>query len=87
MLGNSCSKVRRCGAAEVRPLDSGHVTDRLLEIAFLSAESHAGSDGVARTPIPGVTVIRETIPGIMQYAINRPLIALVPSPRTTAVAS
>jgi AraC-like DNA-binding protein len=49
----------------------------LLETAFRFAESHADRDGVARTPIPGVAVIRETIPGALQYAINRPLVALV----------
>jgi AraC-like DNA-binding protein len=49
----------------------------LLDVAFAFAESHADRDGVARTPIPGVTVIRETVPGALQYAINRPLVALV----------
>jgi AraC-like DNA-binding protein len=50
---------------------------RLLDVAFRFAESHADLDGVARTPVPGVAVIRETIPGALQYAINRPLVALV----------
>lgn len=53
------------------------MTNRLLDIAFRFADSNADRDGVARTPIPGVTVIRETVPGAMQYAINRPLVALV----------
>ncbi len=53
------------------------MTQGLLEIASRFAESNADRDGVARTPIPGVTVVRETVPGTMQYAINRPLVALV----------
>ncbi|WP_431276649.1 AraC family transcriptional regulator [Variovorax ureilyticus] len=53
------------------------MSKKLLEIASRFAESHADRDGVARTPIPGVTVIRETVKGAMQYAINRPLVALV----------
>ncbi|WP_245597956.1 AraC family transcriptional regulator [Ottowia thiooxydans] len=46
-------------------------------MAFRFAESHADRNGVARTPIPGVTVILETAPGALQFAINRPLVALV----------
>jgi AraC-like DNA-binding protein len=53
------------------------MTQRLLEIAFRYAESNADHDGIARTPIPGVTVIREMVPGVMQFAVNRPLVALV----------
>lgn len=53
------------------------MTQRLLDIALRFAESSAGRDGIARTPIPGVTVICETVPGALQYAINRPLVALV----------
>lgn len=46
-------------------------------MAFHFAESNADHNGIARTPIPGVTVVRETVPGAMQFAINRPLVALV----------
>lgn len=46
-------------------------------MAFRFAESNADRSGIARTPIPGVTVVRETVPGAMQFAINRPLVALV----------
>lgn len=49
----------------------------LLDVASRFAQAHADRDGVARTPIPGVAVIRETLPGALQYAINRPLVALV----------
>jgi len=53
------------------------MTSPLLDVALRFAQAHADRDGVARTPIPGVTVIRETLPGALQYAINRPLVALV----------
>jgi AraC-like DNA-binding protein len=53
------------------------MTDTLLDAARGYAEGHADAIGVARTPIPGLTVIRETIPTELQYAINRPLVALV----------
>ena len=53
------------------------MTRKLLEIAFRYAESNADRTGVARTPIPGVTVIRETVPGALQFSVNRPLVALV----------
>jgi len=33
--------------------------------------------GVACTPIPGLTVLRETTPTALQYAISRPLVAIV----------
>ena len=46
-------------------------------MAFRFAESNADRSGIARTPIPGVTVVRETVPGALQFAINRPLVALV----------
>lgn len=53
------------------------MTQQLLDLAFRFAQAHADREGVARTPIPGVTIIRETAPGALQYAINRPLVALV----------
>lgn len=53
------------------------MTHSLLDTALRFAQSHADANGVARTPIPGVTVICETTPGNLQYAINRPLVALV----------
>ena len=49
----------------------------LLDIALRYAESHADTHGVARTPVPGLAVIRETSPGALRYAVNRPLVALV----------
>ncbi|MBW8810594.1 MAG: AraC family transcriptional regulator [Lysobacter sp.] len=41
------------------------------------ANFHADAKGVAATPIPGLTLIRAVAPGELQYAISRPLVALV----------
>ncbi len=49
----------------------------LLDAARHYAATYADAAGVARTPVPGLTVVRETVPGQLQYAINRPLVALV----------
>jgi len=48
----------------------------LLDTVRRYAEANA-EDGIARTPIPGLTVIRETARTALQYAISRPLVALV----------
>lgn len=53
------------------------MADLLLDAARRYAEVHADADGVARTPIAGLSVIRMTTPSELQYAINRPLVALV----------
>lgn len=49
----------------------------LLDTARRYAEAHADPDGVAATPFPGVTIVRQTSPSALQYAISRPLVALV----------
>lgn len=48
----------------------------LLDAARRHAEAHC-SDGIAPTPIPGVTVLRETTPTALQYAVSKPLVAIV----------
>lgn len=53
------------------------MTDALLDAVRRYAEAHADENGVAQTPIPGLKVIRETAPSLMQYAICKPLVALV----------
>jgi AraC-like DNA-binding protein len=53
------------------------MTANLLGVARRYAQAHADANGIAVTPIPGVTVIRETMPGTLQYAVNKPLVALV----------
>ena len=51
--------------------------DALLERARRYAETHADGAGIARTPVPGLTILRGTLPGELQYAVSRPLVALV----------
>lgn len=53
------------------------MTHGLLDIVRRFGERHANGTGVAQTPISCLTVIRETAPTALQYAINRPLVALV----------
>lgn len=49
----------------------------LLEAARRYADANVDATGVARTPIPGVAILRESKPTPLQYAISRPLVALV----------
>ena len=51
--------------------------DALLDEARRYADTHADRDGVARTPVPGLTILRETSPTPLQYAVSRPLVAMV----------
>ena len=53
------------------------MTALLLDAARRYAEHHADANGVAETPISGLTILRDTAPGALQYAISRPLVALV----------
>lgn len=53
------------------------MADTLLDHVRRFAEAHSDADGVARTPIPGLTLIRQTAPTALQYAINKPLVAVV----------
>lgn len=49
----------------------------LLDAVRRHAQMHSDSNGVARTPIAGVSTIRAMTPSALQYAISRPLVALV----------
>jgi AraC-like DNA-binding protein len=49
----------------------------LLECVRRFADANADKFGVARTPIPGLFAMRATAPSEMQYAISKPLVALV----------
>ena len=53
------------------------MADTLLKSVRRYAQAYADPAGVARTPIPGLTVIRATAPSDLQYAISRPLACLV----------
>ncbi|MEC4722818.1 AraC family transcriptional regulator [Noviherbaspirillum sp. CPCC 100848] len=49
----------------------------LFNAARRYADSHVDANGVAKTPIPGLVILRETMPTPLQYAISKPLVALV----------
>ncbi|HEV2566327.1 MAG TPA: AraC family transcriptional regulator [Microvirga sp.] len=49
----------------------------LLDIVRRYADAHADENGIAVTPIPGLTFIRQVAPTELQYAINKPLVAMV----------
>ncbi len=49
----------------------------LLDTVRRYVQAHADRSGAVRTPIPGLTLIRETFPTALHYAINKPLVALV----------
>lgn len=53
------------------------MTDTLLEVVRRYTEAHAGPDGLAQTPIPGLTVIRAAAPGGLVHAVSRPLVCFV----------
>lgn len=53
------------------------MTDTLLDTVRRYAETYSDPAGVARTPIPGLTTVRFTSPSGLDYAISRPLVALV----------
>jgi AraC-like DNA-binding protein len=49
----------------------------LLDAARRHADPNADATGVAATPFPGLVILRETTPTPLQYAINKPLVAMV----------
>lgn len=51
--------------------------DALFDLCRRYADIHVDRNGVAVTPVPGVTIIRALHPGELQAAINRPLIAML----------
>lgn len=53
------------------------MTDQLLEHARRYADAHVDRNGVAATPVEGLVILRETAPTMLQYAVSKPLVALV----------
>ena len=49
----------------------------LRDIVRRHANTHADPAGVAKTPVPGLTILRALAPSGLDYAISRPLVALV----------
>ena len=53
------------------------MTDTLLELVRRYADAHADADGLARTPVPGLTIIHSNAPGELVHAVSHPLVCLV----------
>ncbi|MER8479178.1 AraC family transcriptional regulator [Mesorhizobium sp. M1163] len=53
------------------------MTQTLLDSVRRYTEAHADDNGIAQTPVQGLTLIRETTPTALHYAIYKPLVALV----------
>jgi AraC-type DNA-binding domain-containing proteins len=53
------------------------MSNTLLDCVRRFADANADAFGVARTPIPGLFAMRATAPSELQYAISKPLVALV----------
>ncbi|MFN4274771.1 MAG: AraC family transcriptional regulator N-terminal domain-containing protein [Ferrovibrio sp.] len=49
----------------------------LLNTARRYADAHADANGIAQTPIPGLFLVRATMPSDLVYAISRPMVCLV----------
>lgn len=49
----------------------------LLEAVRRYADVHAGADGIAATPVPGLLVVRATAPSDLIHDVQRPLACLV----------
>jgi AraC-like DNA-binding protein len=53
------------------------MTQTLLDAVRRYADAQPDNFGIARTSVPGLSMIRATSPSELQYAINRPLVAIV----------
>lgn len=53
------------------------MNDALLDAVRRYTDTYADAEGLARTPVPGLTTIRSTSPSGLLYAIARPLVCLV----------
>lgn len=52
-------------------------SDILLDHARRFADLHVDAHGVASTAVPGLVILRETAATLLQYAISKPMVALV----------
>ncbi len=53
------------------------MTDTLLNAVCRYVKEYADPTGLAQTPIPGLTIIRQASPSDLAHAISRPLVCLV----------
>jgi AraC-type DNA-binding domain-containing proteins len=49
----------------------------LISAVSRFADAHANGDGIAATPVDGLTLIRASSPSALQYAISNPMVVLV----------
>lgn len=49
----------------------------LLDAVHRFTSIYTDEMGIAKTPIPGLTIVRELVPTALQFAINFPMVALV----------
>jgi AraC-like DNA-binding protein len=49
----------------------------LLDAASRYTDAHANELGVAQTPFPGIAIIRQVAPTSLDFAISRPLVAIL----------
>lgn len=49
----------------------------LISAVSRFADAHANGEGVATTPVAGLTLIRASAPSALQYAISNPMVVLV----------
>lgn len=64
-------------ALDTEQSEGAKTSAALLRVARKYADAHLNNEGVATTPIPGVFILSETAPSMLQFAITKPLLALV----------
>ena len=64
-------------ALDTEQSEGAKTSAALLRVARKYADAHLNKEGVATTPIPGVFILSETAPSMLQFAITKPLLALV----------
>lgn len=64
-------------ALDTEQSEGAKTSAALLCVARKYADAHLNKEGVATTPIPGVFILSETAPSMLQFAITKPLLALV----------
>lgn len=53
------------------------MNNELLNLCRYYADTHAAHNGVASTPVPGLTIVRSLHPGELQVAVSKPLVAML----------
>ncbi|SFC22283.1 AraC-type DNA-binding protein [Kosakonia oryzae] len=74
MVTTRLSEVGTSGTDEP---EGAKTTAALLRVARKYADAHRNKEGVATTPIPGVFILSESAPSLLQFAITKPLVAFV----------